>query len=221
MISIELDQEAQDILYNYIMTCTNERLGKKCLVIYLKGMGLSHKEIAKIVRVDQDTVTNYLKQYVQDGLEGLLEDNYRTPTGQLESYIPQLKKIFEQEPPHTVNHAIEIIFDLTGVRFKHSACRDFLKQIGLKRRRAGLVPGKALDDEKQREAQQEFHDNKLQPVLDEAKAGKRTVLFVDAAHFVMGAYLGFLWCFVRVLLPVCVDDNVIMFWELLIQLIMR
>jgi transposase len=102
------------------MTCSNERLGKKCLVIYLKGMGLSHKEIAKVVRVAQDTVTNYLKQYVQDGLEELLKYNYSTPTSQLESYIPQLKKIFEQEPPHTVNHAIEMIFDLTGIRLKHS-----------------------------------------------------------------------------------------------------
>jgi hypothetical protein len=47
----------------------------------------------------------------------------------------------------------------------------------------------------QRKAQQEFPDNKLQPLLEEAKQDKRTVLFVDAAHFVMGAFLGMLWCF--------------------------
>jgi len=34
--------------------------------------------------------------------------------------------------------------------------------------------------------------------LQEAQAGKRAVFFVDAAHFVLGAYLGFLWCFERV-----------------------
>lgn len=28
-------------------------------------------------------------------------------------------------------------------------------------------------------------------------AGQRAVFFVDAAHFVLGAYLGFLWCFER------------------------
>ena len=58
-----------------------------------------------------------------------------------------------------------------------------------------MVPGKAMDDEKQCEAQQVFHDQKLQPLLDEAKQRKRTVLFVDAAHFVM------VWCFTRLLLP--------------------
>jgi len=68
-------------------------------------------------------------------------------------------------------------------------------------RRCGLVPGKAADDEKQQQAQQTFHDQTLQPLLEEAKQGQRTVLFVDAAHFVMGAFLGMLWCFTRQLLP--------------------
>ena len=35
--------------------------------------------------------------------------------------------------------------------------------------------------------------------MEEAKEGKRTVFFVDAAHFVQIAYLGWLWCFQRVL----------------------
>ena len=87
------------------------------------------------------------------------------------------------------------------MRLKPSAGRAFLKKLGLKCRRCGLVPGKAPDDEKPLQEQQEFHDNKLQPRLDEAKQGRRTVLFVDAAHFVMGAFLGMLWCFARVWLP--------------------
>jgi transposase len=35
--------------------------------------------------------------------------------------------------------------------------------------------------------------------LEQAKAGQRSVFFVDAAHFVLGAYLGWFWCFARVL----------------------
>jgi len=65
----------------------------------------------------------------------------------------------------------------------------------------GVVPGKAIEDDEQRQAQQVFHDNQLQPILDEAKLGKRIVLFVDAAHIVRGAFLGVAWCFVRLLLP--------------------
>ena len=135
------------------------------------------------------------------GLQGLLEENYHQPKSQLEPYTEQLKELFKNQAPHTVNQAIEMIDKETGVVLKPSACREFLRKIGMKCRRCGVVPGKAMDDDKQRQAQQEFHDQQLQPTLDEAKQGKRTVLFVDAAHFVMGAFLGMVWWVVRLLLP--------------------
>lgn len=41
----------------------------------------------------------------------------------------------------------------------------------------------------------------MTPRLDEAQAGLRAVFFVDAAHFVWGAFLGYVWCFARLLIP--------------------
>lgn len=37
----------------------------------------------------------------------------------------------------------------------------------------------------------------MEPRLREAKAGRRVVLFVDASHFVFGAFLGCLWTLIR------------------------
>jgi transposase len=51
------------------------------------------------------------------------------------------------------------------------------------------------------EAQAVFLKTKLQPRLKQAQQGKRTVLFVDAAHFVWGPFLGFVWCLVRLFVP--------------------
>ncbi len=48
--------------------------------------------------------------------------------------------------------------------------------------------------------QAEFLETKLEPLLEEARAGKGHVFFVDAAHFVMGAYLCCVWCWVRLLI---------------------
>lgn len=39
------------------------------------------------------------------------------------------------------------------------------------------------------------------PRLQQAKEGTRAVFFVDAAHFVLGAFLGYVWCFTRVFIP--------------------
>src|SRR4051812_34544792 len=44
-----------------------------------------------------------------------------------------------------------------------------------------------------------FLDEKLWPRLRQAQRLRRVVCFVDAAHFVHGAFLGYLWCFTRLL----------------------
>lgn len=59
----------------------------------------------------------------------------------------------------------------------------------------GGVPAKADPAE-----QAAFLEGQLRPRLNQAERGKRTVLFVDAAHFVYGPFLGHLWCLVRMLI---------------------
>ncbi len=53
-----------------------------------------------------------------------------------------------------------------------------------------------MDDAKRAE-QKAFVSNKLEPNLEQAKQGRKHVYFVDAAHFVLQPFLGFLWCFKR------------------------
>ena len=100
-----------------------------------------------------------------------------------------------QHPPATAAEAGEKIAELTGVRRKPTQIRHFLKRLGMAPRRMAAVPAKA--DGK---AQREFHDQVLQPKLEEAKAGQRVVFFVDAAHFVLRPFLGIVWCFTRLFL---------------------
>ena len=58
------------------------------------------------------------------------------------------------------------------------------------------MPSKADHDE-----QAAFLKDELGPKLEEAKRGERSVLFVDAAHFVHGPFLGYLWCLIRLFVP--------------------
>jgi|SRR3989339_422437 len=67
--------------------------------------------------------------------------------------------------------------------------------MGLKRLKVAPVPAKA-DVEKQKI----FLKEELEPRIEQAKKGERHLLFVDAAHFVLAAFLGFLWCFTRVII---------------------
>jgi len=56
-----------------------------------------------------------------------------------------------------------------------------------------MIPAKA-DPERQAAYVEEV----MEPRLAEAEAGNRAVFFVDAAHFVLAPFLGFLWCLARI-----------------------
>jgi len=61
-----------------------------------------------------------------------------------------------------------------------------------------LPPSKTIEEHVATQA--EFLETKLEPLLQDARAGKGHVFFVDAAHFVMGAFLCCVWCMVRLLI---------------------
>lgn len=59
-----------------------------------------------------------------------------------------------------------------------------------------MIPAKANPDQQMADLAQE-----IEPRLVEAQAGKRAVFFMDAAHFVLAPFLGFLWSVARIFIP--------------------
>ena len=60
-------------------------------------------------------------------------------------------------------------------------------------RKVGMIPSGADPDK-----QEVYLKETIQPCLEEAKAGNRAVFFVDASHFVLAPFLGFLWSVARI-----------------------
>ena len=168
---------------------------KKQHVLYLKALGLAHKGIERIARTSSDSVTRCLKDYKAGRLAafGLLHTH--CPASALQPCQDQIKSHFLKQPPHTVVEASHEIEVLTVIKPRPSACRDFMrKRLGMKFRKMSVIPAKA-DPKKQAE----FLNEPLEPLLEEQQ-GIRKTFFVDAAHFVMGAFLGMLFCSERRLL---------------------
>lgn len=69
-----------------------------------------------------------------------------------------------------------------------------------------MIPAKADTDKLA-----EYLEQILEPRLNEARAGQRAVFFVDAAHFVLAPFLGFLWSAVRLFIR-APDGNALMSW---------
>lgn len=193
MLHIQFTEEEIEQLHYERFHHPDPRVQQHCEIVYLKAMGLPHQDIGRIARVSQPTVRCYLENYQAGGLDKLKEVNVYRPTSELNDHRATLEEEFKARPPKTINEAVERIKQRTGLRRSPTQVRTFLKRLGLKRLKVGQIPAKA--DPVQ---QAEFLEQKLQPRLEEARQGQRHMLFVDAAHFVLQPFLGFLWCFTRV-----------------------
>ena len=196
MHKLDFTEKEIEQLYRQFMEHPSGPAKKKLHVVYLKALGLPHQEIVRIARVSGDSVTRYLKAYAEGGVAALCTSQLYCPASALLPHQETLKAHFQAHPPHTVSQASHAIEKLTGIKLALSACRDFMrKRLGMKCRKMAVIPSKADPDQ-----QQAFLNNTLEPLLEEEKQGRRRVFFVDAAHFVMGAFLGLLWCFERLFL---------------------
>lgn len=193
MIQIEFTEEEIEQLHYERFHHSHPRVRRRMEAAYQKALGYSHQEIGRNLRISQKTFRGYLRTYQAGGIEALKKVSFRQPTSALDEHRDTLEAEFKKRPAKSINEAAERIDKLTGIRRSPTQIRQFLKKLGLKRLKVGHVPAKA-DPEKQ----QAFLEEKLEPRLEEAREGKRHVFFVDAAHFVMRPFLGFLWCFARV-----------------------
>jgi transposase len=180
MIKLIFTPEEIDQLYKERTQYPHPRVRQRMEAVYLKALNLSHQEIGRIVRISQTTLREYLLLYERGGIEALKELNFNQPKSELEDYQDELRREFNQKPAATLTEAADRIEKLTGLRRSPTQVGEFLKKLGLKRRKVGQIPAKA-DPEKQ----QEFLTEELEPRLQETKEGKRHLFFIDAAHFVL------------------------------------
>lgn len=196
MLRINFTQEEVDKLHYERYHHPHPLVQKKMEVLYLKSQGIKHKDICNLCKISKTTLTKYIKQYQLGGVEELKKLEYKGQPSELNQYTDILKEHFEKNPASSVAEASDVIERLTGVKRSPTQVREFLKRIGLRCLKVGYVPGKSVEEEKIKEVEK-YKTEKLEPLLKEAISGEKAVFFVDAAHFVHRAYLGFLWCFTR------------------------
>ncbi len=193
MITLEFSEQEKQALYYERFHHPHPRVQLKVEAVWLKSQDLPHQQICQLAGISGNTLRNYLQDYQAGGIEKLSKINFYRPQSKLEKERTTLKEYFQKNPPGTINEAIDKIEKLTGIRRSPTQVRKFLKSMGMRCLKVGFIPVQA--DPK---VQEEYKKDKLEPRLCEAKQGKRAVFFVDAAHFVMGAFLGLVWCFERI-----------------------
>lgn len=197
MRTVTLTQDDLSVIAEERYHHPEPRVQRKMEVLWLKHHALGHAHIAALAGVSRSTVQRVLSDFLNGGLQEVRRCRYRGPKSALDEHATSLGEQLLKQPPRCLKEARDIIHRRTGILRGLTQIRRFLRRLGLKPRKvvAVPVPPKQTPAEHAR-TQQDFLDAKLEPVLAEARAGRRDVYFVDAAHFVQGSFLGWVWCLV-------------------------
>ena len=116
------------------------------------------------------TLCSHLREYQSGGIERLKEVQFSRPSSALMPHAQSLETHFRKHPPVNINAAIATIETLTGIRRSPTQVRLFLKRMGMKCLKVGVFPAKADPD-----VQETYRLEKLEPRIEEAKAGTRAL----------------------------------------------
>ena len=191
-INLDFTPEAQaDLNYERYLH-PHPVVQRRMETLWLKSHDLPHALIAELAGVCENTMRDYFQLYQDGGIEKLKELNFHQPASALQEHAATLEAHFREHPPATIKEAQSEIEALTGIKRRETQVRHFLKKLGMRCRKIGMIPAKADP-----EVQAAYLKETLEPRLVEAQAGTRAIFFVDAAHFVLAPFLGFLWSFTR------------------------
>lgn len=193
MIQIEFSETEIEQLEKERWQHPDPRVQRRFHALYYKALGYPHQEIEALVGVSAKTLRTFFRLYQVGGMAELKTLHYPQPVSALAVHQTTLEQEFCERPAKSVKEAVERIKEKTGVERSRFQVSRFLKQIGMSRLKVGQIPDKADLDQ-----QEAFLKKKLTPLIEQAQAGRQHLLFMDAAHFVLQPFLGYLWCFVRV-----------------------
>lgn len=152
---------------------------RKMLILWLLHCGLTREKAAEVGSLSRATVQRYVAAYRTGGLDRLRRWGVRGPVSDLVTHTDAIREALTKRPVRTVAEAAEQTEHLTGLTRKPTQVRRFLTaELGSRWRRTRAIPCPPTKDlpEHIRE-QKQFLDSQLQPLLDEAVAGRRHVFF--------------------------------------------
>ncbi len=146
MVEIQFTEQDQLALHYERFHHPHPRVQQKMEAVWLKSHGLPHHEIARLVAISENTLRTYLQEYLDGGIEMLKQVNFRRPQSEMAQHRETIEDYFRQHPPATINEAIAKIEELTSIRRSPTQVRLFLKALGMRCLKVGVLPAKADPD---------------------------------------------------------------------------
>ncbi len=136
MIRIVFTKEEIEELHYQRFNHVHPRVQLKMEVLLLKAKGLKHKEICEIAGIHHNTLTSYLQEYIDGGIDALKELKFHKPQSELIEYRQSIEDEFRNNPPASIKEASARIKEMTGIQRSDVQVAKFLKKNRLKTKKS-------------------------------------------------------------------------------------
>lgn len=186
LLTVKYSNEDYSHLKEIVEKSTSIVIRKRCraLLAKISEPSLSCTRIGAFTGCCRNFVRELIHEYNNGGIESVLGIKRQPGSpGKIAPHPNEIDAALEKAVPKCSSEAMAIIEKTIGVKVSVSYAHQLLHKLGYGFRKLQPIPGKA-DADKQAEWVKD-----LQPIIDEAKEGKRKLYFMDAAHFTFGAFL--------------------------------
>ena len=112
MIKIEFTGEEKQAVeyerYNY----PHPRVPRKMEALWLKSLGMSHKEICRVTGFSPNTLRSYLRAYQRGGIEALKRLKFYHSSSEMSQHRTTIEEYFREHPPASVKEAMAKIEEI-------------------------------------------------------------------------------------------------------------
>jgi transposase len=183
----KIGARARNVLEEFHRACLDKKTADRIKAILLLADGFTYPQIERILLLDERTLNRYKKIYKEQGIDGLVENNYQGRSCKLsEEQIDILKQELREKLYSTSESICKFVLKTFKVKYSVKGMVQLLRRIGFCYKKTNIMPGN-IDFKKQKKfiKTYEKHFKNL--------GKKEKVYFVDGCHPTYNNYAGYGW----------------------------
>ena len=182
-----LNKESRMVLEEFHRASLDKRTADRIKAVLLIADGFTYPQIEKILLLDQRTLNRYKKIYIQQGIDGLVANNYQGRQCKLsEEQIKKLKEELDSRLYASAEAVCEYVLRAFKISYTAKGMAQTLRRLGYRYKKTSIVPGK-MDPEKQKKFVKKYKRRYKNLSKDEI------VYFVDGTHPTYNSHAGYGW----------------------------
>lgn len=171
-----LTDEQVRILKQAHRTIKDKRLADRIKAVLSLNSGYEYSHVAKILLLDEVTLRRYVKQYLEKGIEGLLEYRYSGGQTKLTTNQEEKLKIFLRDNTmRTAKEVVNHVKETYDISFSVIGITKLLHRLGFSYKKPKIIPGK-VDRLKQAAFLNTYLETKSRLGLNDR------IYFLDSTH---------------------------------------